>query len=128
MGGVAKRRGRNCKPFQAGSPRNLRTYEHRADGKTAFQAVFQLPPALHHKEPLLPPCPGFLLQQKQVPNLRILRRCDGFRSQNFSGLIMGKKSTSWMLSAPVMNMVRRSIPMPMPEVGGMPYSSARTKS
>ena len=27
-----------------------------------------------------------------------------------------------------MNMVRRSIPIPSPDVGGIPYSSARTKS
>ena len=46
----------------------------------------------------------------------------------FSGRICGKKRTSWMVVWPVMNMVRRSIPIPSPEVGGMPYSRARTKS
>ena len=46
----------------------------------------------------------------------------------FSGRICGKKRTSWMVVWPVMNMVRRSIPMPRPEVGGIPYSRARTKS
>ena len=44
------------------------------------------------------------------------------------GLICGKKSTSWMVGELVMNIVRRSIPIPSPDVGGIPYSSARTKS
>ena len=46
----------------------------------------------------------------------------------FSGRICGKKSTSWIEAWSVMNIVRRSMPMPMPEHDGMPYSSARTKS
>ena len=46
----------------------------------------------------------------------------------FLGLICGKKSTSWMVGELVMNIVRRSIPIPSPDVGGIPYSSARTKS
>jgi hypothetical protein len=45
-----------------------------------------------------------------------------------SGFICGKKRTSWMELWLVISMARRSMPMPMPEVGGMPYSRARTKS
>jgi len=33
-----------------------------------------------------------------------------------------------MVGELVMNIVRRSIPIPSPDVGGIPYSSARTKS
>ena len=44
------------------------------------------------------------------------------------GLICGKKSTSWMVGELVMNIVKRSIPIPSPDVGGIPYSRARTKS
>ncbi len=109
-------------------PRNFRTHEYRPDGESRLEAMLQFAAAFHDKKALLPPRLGFLLQQEQVPDFRILCRCDLFGSQNFSGRMVGKNSTSWMASAPVMNMVRRSMPMPMPEVGGMPYSSARTKS
>ena len=111
-----------------GRPCELRTDEEGPDPEAGFQAVLQFAPSFHHEKTLLPPRLGFLLQQEQILDFRILRRCDGFYPQNFSGLIVGKKRTSWMASLPVMNMVRRSMPMPMPEVGGMPYSRARTKS
>ena len=39
-----------------------------------------------------------------------------------SGRICGKSSTSWIAVWPVMSITRRSIPIPMPDVGGMPYS------
>ena len=40
----------------------------------------------------------------------------------------GNKITSRMLALLVSNIIKRSMPMPHPPVGGMPYSSARTKS
>ena len=46
----------------------------------------------------------------------------------FLGFICGKNSTSCMAILPVISIVRRSIPMPIPLVGGMPYCSARKKS
>ena len=104
------------------------THEQSPRPEPRFQAVLQLAPAFHHKKTLLPPRLGFFLQQEQILEFRVLGRCDRFCPQNFSGFIVGKNSTSWMASFPVMNIVRRSMPMPMPEVGGMPYSSARTKS
>ena len=42
--------------------------------------------------------------------------------------IVGNSSTSRMDAASVRNMTRRSMPMPMPPVGGIPYSSALMKS
>ncbi len=45
-----------------------------------------------------------------------------------SGRIMGKRITSRMASTSANSMMRRSMPMPIPEVGGKPYSSARTKA
>ena len=44
------------------------------------------------------------------------------------GFIVGKSSTSRMVGAPVSSMTKRSTPMPMPPVGGRPYSSALRKS
>ena len=43
-----------------------------------------------------------------------------------SGRIWGNSSTSLMLGWFVSSITTRSIPMPMPPAGGMPYSSART--
>ena len=40
----------------------------------------------------------------------------------------GNRITSRMLGLSVSSIIRRSMPMPQPPVGGMPYSSARTKS
>ena len=60
-----------------------------------------------------------------------ITRCNVYRrrvSYRLFGRICGKKSTSWMVGELVMNIVRRSIPIPSPDVGGIPYSSARTKS
>ncbi|VVG70278.1 hypothetical protein PAP18089_01238 [Pandoraea apista] len=37
----------------------------------------------------------------------------------------GKSSTSRMFGLSVSSMIRRSMPIPQPPVGGMPYSSAR---
>ena len=45
-----------------------------------------------------------------------------------SGRIRGKKSTSGIEVSPVMNIARRSMPIPIPEQVGIPYSRARTKS
>src|SRR5690606_25486032 len=45
-----------------------------------------------------------------------------------SGRIWGKNNTSWILALSVSIMARRSIPIPIPAVGGIPYSSARKKS
>jgi hypothetical protein len=56
--------------------KNLPTYEQRPDAEPCLSAVLQLPSALYHKEPLLPPCLGFLLQQQQILDLGILGRCD----------------------------------------------------
>src|SRR5262249_49396275 len=43
-----------------------------------------------------------------------------------SGRSCGKRITSRIEVAPVSSMTRRSMPIPAPAVGGMPYSSART--
>ena len=40
----------------------------------------------------------------------------------------GNRITSRMLGLSVSSIIKRSMPMPQPPVGGMPYSSARTKS
>lgn len=45
-----------------------------------------------------------------------------------SGLICGKNSTSRIDSWLVIIMAKRSIPIPRPAVGGIPYSMARRKS
>jgi hypothetical protein len=45
-----------------------------------------------------------------------------------SGFMAGKSITSLMLLVSVSSIVRRSIPMPHPAVGGSPYSSTLTKS
>src|SRR5690606_4818586 len=45
-----------------------------------------------------------------------------------SGRICGNRITSRIEGESVKSITRRSIPMPSPAVGGMPYSSARTKS
>ena len=42
--------------------------------------------------------------------------------------MVGKRRTSRIVVVSVSNMTRRSIPMPSPPVGGMPYSRASTKS
>ena len=44
------------------------------------------------------------------------------------GFIVGKSMTSRMESQPVRSMTQRSMPMPRPPVGGMPYSRAFMKS
>mgnify|MGYP007125367904 CR=1 FL=1 len=46
----------------------------------------------------------------------------------YSGLIDGKRMTSRIAGESVSSMIRRSMPMPQPPVGGRPYSSARMKS
>ena len=46
----------------------------------------------------------------------------------FFGLSNGNRITSRMDSAPVSNIVSRSIPMPIPPAGGMPCSSASRNS
>ena len=51
------------------------------------------------------------------------------RIYSFSfGFIRGNRITSRMLSAPVSIITRRSIPMPKPPAGGMPYLRALRKS
>ena len=50
--------------------------------------------------------------------------CRSISGVTFSGRICGKKSTSWIKDSPVINMVRRSMPIPMPDVGGIPYCNA----
>src|SRR6476620_8025730 len=44
-----------------------------------------------------------------------------------SGFTVGKRMTS-RIGLPVSSMTRRSTPMPVPPIGGAPYSSARRKS
>ena len=45
-----------------------------------------------------------------------------------SRLRAGNKITSRMLGLSVSSIIRRSMPMPQPPVGGMPYSRTRMKS
>ena len=45
-----------------------------------------------------------------------------------SGFMVGKKSTSRIEALSVRSMTSRSMPMPRPPVGGMPYSRALTNS
>src|SRR5215207_7688500 len=42
-----------------------------------------------------------------------------------SGRSVGNRTTSRMLSTPASSIATRSMPIPRPPVGGMPYSSAR---
>ena len=44
------------------------------------------------------------------------------------GFMVGNRMTSRMEVLPVSSMTHRSMPMPMPPVGGIPYSSALMKS
>ena len=46
----------------------------------------------------------------------------------FNGRMVGNNNTSRIEALSVKNMTIRSIPMPRPPVGGMPYSSAVQKS
>src|SRR5581483_378812 len=50
------------------------------------------------------------------------------RAHDFSGRSWGNRITSRIDAWFVKSMTRRSMPMPSPAVGGMPYSSARRKS
>ena len=45
-----------------------------------------------------------------------------------NGFIVGNNSTSLIDAESVSNITKRSIPIPMPPVGGIPYSNACTKS
>lgn len=47
---------------------------------------------------------------------------------HFSGRNCGKRTTSRIEAWFVNSMTRRSMPMPSPAVGGIPYSNARRKS
>jgi hypothetical protein len=47
-------------------------------------------------------------------------------TSDYSGRICGNRITSRMLAQSVSIMIRRSMPIPSPAVGGKPYSSART--
>ncbi len=49
----------------------------------------------------------------------------GFPSPNTSSFMWGNSSTSRIDGASVSSMTKRSMPMPTPPAGGMPYSSAR---
>src|SRR5690606_8952087 len=52
----------------------------------------------------------------------------GFLQDQFCGRMCGNRITSRMDGELVSSITRRSMPMPSPAVGGMPYSRARTKS
>ena len=53
----------------------------------------------------------------------------GFAAFGMSrGFIVGNRITSLIESQPVSSMAQRSMPMPRPPVGGMPYSRAFMKS
>lgn len=47
---------------------------------------------------------------------------------NYRSFIIGKRITSLIFSWSVNNITKRSMPMPIPPAGGMPYSSASMKS
>ena len=116
------------------------------DVVTCFDTMPYLQSAFHYKKSVLAPGTRFFPKREKHLDLRILSRSDSlsphpdyalFSSESFSsacfdgifsGRICGQKSTSWMVVLPVMSIVRRSIPIPRPEVGGMPYSRALTKS
>ena len=57
-------------------PGHFRTHEHRPYLEPRLEAVLQLAAALHHEKTLLPPRLGFFLQQEQILDFRVLRRCD----------------------------------------------------
>jgi hypothetical protein len=82
--------------------------------------------------PVVPARRGGAQATRRVARSRPALRSEFFRGrtmlQGFSGFIWGKKRTSRMDSCPVSSMVSRSIPMPRPAAGGMPYSRARIKS
>src|SRR5690606_7115030 len=52
----------------------------------------------------------------------------GFLHDQFCGRMCGNRITSRIDGELVSSITRRSMPMPSPAVGGMPYSRARTKS
>ena len=51
-----------------------------------------------------------------------------FPFPSLSGFIVGNKITSRIVSLPVKSITKRSIPIPIPPAGGIPYSKASTKS
>ena len=54
--------------------------------------------------------------------------CPAPQSCHASGRMIGKRMTSRIAGTSANSMTSRSMPMPMPDVGGSPYSSARTKA
>ena len=63
------------------------------------------------------------------PQTRKALQNQAFSAFQFSkGFIVGNRITSRMELAPHSSMAQRSMPKPRPPVGGMPYSSAMTKS
>ena len=65
--------------FQGIGAQEFRAPEEAVELVAGFQAVLQLAAAFHHEEPLLAAGGCLLLQQQQVPDFRILRRCDLLR-------------------------------------------------
>ena len=70
---------------------------------------------------------GYMLQsQPRTKPRRASAACGPGSSYLHSGRISGNRITSRMEGESVNSMTRRSMPMPSPAVGGMPYSRART--
>ena len=79
-----------------------------------------------------PPQPAFVIQMPLMHRLACLRDdliflLPGAATAN-SGRSSGKAMTSLMVAESVSSMISRSMPMPMPPVGGMPCSRAVRKS
>ena len=81
---------------------------HRADPLTELERC-QAPAAVKRTPLVIPACAGMTKFQPSRRNA-------------------GNKITSRMLGESVSSIIKRSMTMPQPPVGGMPYSSARMKS
>ena len=111
----------------------FRAPENAAGAEPGREAAFHFPAPFDEEKPPLAAYVGTVPERDGFLDFGIPDRCYRLRAhhlapRSFSGRIWGNRRTSWMVLWPSMSIARRSIPMPIPEVGGMPYSSARTKS
>ena len=89
-------------------------------------AVAQLPPPITAIVPIILILPSMSRGAMCAPRGKIMRYLVSslacwLADALFSGFIWGKNNTSWMKGFPVMSITRRSMPMPIPLVGGIPY-------
>ncbi len=73
---------------------------------------------------MLRPFRLFLVKRLTVVGKKAIN-CQPGKSTQSSRRRCGNRITSRMFGESVINIIKRSIPMPQPPAGGMPYSSAR---